>query len=200
MTARSKPKKARKRPRSSSEPAASAHPDLTARQSVFVDQMLLLGNGTQAAIAAGYSEHTAPQQAARLLKNVKVKAALKAARLEQSQRTRLDADRVLLEFQRIAFADVRDLFTWDEERSCFVPSRDLTSDQAAAISSVKSKTTRFTTEDGNTTERIELELKTYDKLPALNTLAKHLGILKERDDSSDRPIIAVIGPPPKANP
>lgn len=44
----------------------------------FVKQFILTGcnDGTQAAIAAGYSEKTAPQQASRLLKTVKVKQLL----------------------------------------------------------------------------------------------------------------------------
>jgi phage terminase small subunit len=45
----------------------------------FVKEYILKGckDGTQAAINAGYSERTAPQQASRLLKNVNVLAAIK---------------------------------------------------------------------------------------------------------------------------
>lgn len=44
----------------------------------FIKQYILTGcnNGTQAAIDAGYSKKTADQQASRLLKNVKVRAAI----------------------------------------------------------------------------------------------------------------------------
>ena len=45
----------------------------------FIKHFVLTGcnDGTQAAINAGYSEKTAPQQASRLLKSVKVKQAIK---------------------------------------------------------------------------------------------------------------------------
>ena len=46
---------------------------------LFIKEYILTGlnNGKQAAIKAGYSEKTADQQASRLLKTVKVKAAVK---------------------------------------------------------------------------------------------------------------------------
>lgn len=45
----------------------------------FIKEFILTGckDGTQACINAGYSEKTAPQQASRLLKNVKVQQAIK---------------------------------------------------------------------------------------------------------------------------
>ena len=44
----------------------------------FIKEYILTGcsNATQAAISAGYSKNTADQQASRLLKNVKVRAAI----------------------------------------------------------------------------------------------------------------------------
>ncbi len=51
---------------------------LNPRQDQFVDEYLLDGNGTQAAIKAGYSSDTAAQQASRLLRNVKVQQAIAA--------------------------------------------------------------------------------------------------------------------------
>ena len=50
----------------------------------FIKEYILTGcnNGTQAAINAGYSEKTADQQASRLLKNVKVRTAIKELKKE----------------------------------------------------------------------------------------------------------------------
>ena len=83
---------------------------------------------------------------------------------------------MLQELARIGFADIRDLFEWDEERAVFVPSRDLTADQAAAVASVKAETTRYTKADGDTETRIKLEIKCHDKLAALREIGKHLGV------------------------
>ncbi len=47
---------------------------LNHRQEMFIEHYLQTNNATQAAIAAGYSERTAPQIATRLLRNVQVSA------------------------------------------------------------------------------------------------------------------------------
>ena len=52
--------------------------DLTPRQREFVRHYLATSNGTQSAIQAGYSKHTAAEQASRLLKSVRVAQAVAA--------------------------------------------------------------------------------------------------------------------------
>ena len=56
---------------------------LTPRQARFVKEYLVDLNGTQAAIRAGYSSRTANEQAARLLANISVKAAVEAGAATQ---------------------------------------------------------------------------------------------------------------------
>lgn len=46
--------------------------DLNPKQLIFIQEYLRSGNGTQAAVAAGYSEKTAHVQGSRMLSNVKV--------------------------------------------------------------------------------------------------------------------------------
>jgi phage terminase small subunit len=53
-----------------------ASADLTPRQSKFVANFLVTGNGTQAAMAAGYSQVSARVGAHRLLTKVAVRAAI----------------------------------------------------------------------------------------------------------------------------
>lgn len=154
---------------------------MTGKQAAFVREYLIDLNATQAAIRAGYSEKTAGAVGFENLRKPKIARAIQAALGKRAERTEVTADRVLTELARIAFADLRDLFTWDEERACFVPSRDLTEDQAAAISSIKAKTTRIPRENGDDLEEIRLELKTYDKVAALREIGKHLGIAEKLD-------------------
>lgn len=161
-------------------PAAGGKPP-SAKQTRFVEEYLVDLNATQAAVRAGYSPKTAYAQGQRLLKNVEVQTAITAGQAARSQRTEITQDRVLQELARIGFADVRNLFEWDEETATFIPSRDLTADQAAAIASVEAETT--TTTDLKTGERettVKLKLKTYDKLGALEKLGKHLGMFVDR--------------------
>ena len=46
-------------------------------------------------------------------------------------------------------------------------------------------TFRFTDKDGNETERIELKLKTCDKIGALRELGKHLGVAQRIDHGGE---------------
>ena len=68
---------------------------LTDKQAAFVAEYLVDLNATQAAIRAGYSARTANEQAARLLVNVSVAAAVAAAQAQRAQRTEIDQDYVL---------------------------------------------------------------------------------------------------------
>ena len=52
---------------------------MNCRQAAFVAEYLVDCNATQAAIRAGYSARTAASQGARLLRNVKVMAAIQRA-------------------------------------------------------------------------------------------------------------------------
>jgi len=74
---------------------------LTPKQSAFVREYLIDMNATATAKRVGYSERTAYSQGQRLLKNVEVKKAIAAALQEQSSRTLITADQVLLDIQRI---------------------------------------------------------------------------------------------------
>ncbi len=93
--------------------------------------------------------------------------------------------RVLLELERVAFADARDVVQWDRRAKVDAdgnvmgfedviiprPSRLLTKDQAAQVKSVatKSGTVKF---------------ETHDKIQALEKLAKILGLYQDAPPSS----------------
>ncbi len=82
---------------------------LTPRQARFVDEYLIDLNGTQAAIRAGYSAKGAPVRAAELLTNRNVAEAVAEAQAKRSERTQVDADRVLREWLEVATVDAREL-------------------------------------------------------------------------------------------
>lgn len=149
---------------------------LNDRQQRFRDEYLIDGNATQAAIRAGYSAKTAHVQGHALLRNPKVAAAITEKRTKRSQRLEITADRVLRELARVGQSDIRDLMTWDQDDAEFLPSDQLTDDQAAAISSIKSKTTSWTDSNGVLKKEHTIELKLWSKVPALMEMGKHLGV------------------------
>lgn len=144
---------------------------LTAKQRRFVDEYLIDLNGTRAAIRAGYSPKTAQEQASRLLSNVMIREAIEKAQAERSRRTGINQDRVIAELAKIAFLNPTDVIDMDEATVKGEANRDDT----ACVASVKVKT--IPTEDGNITER---EVKTYDKIKALELLGKHLSLFTDK--------------------
>src|SRR5690242_9477216 len=82
---------------------------LTPRQQRFVEEYLVDPNGHQAALRAGYAPRGARQTVTHLLKHPEISAAIRRGMDDRAQRMRLDADRVLAELARIAFADIGNL-------------------------------------------------------------------------------------------
>ena len=83
---------------------------ITPKQQRFVDEYLVDLNASAAARRAGYSARTAEQQGPRLLGNVQVAAAITAAKVQRSERTKIDADWVLRTLADEKAADLADLF------------------------------------------------------------------------------------------
>jgi phage terminase small subunit len=103
---------------------------MTPRQSAFVREYLIDRNGTQAAIRSGYAPGAATEQAARLLTNANVAAAIAAGEAEQAARLQITADRIQQARARLAFADTRRLFDQDGQP---LPPHQLDDDIAQAI-------------------------------------------------------------------
>jgi hypothetical protein len=74
---------------------AVAKEGLTPKQAAFVREYLVDLNGTQAATRAGYSPKTANEQAARLLANASVQAAVTKGREKLAAKIEVTTERVL---------------------------------------------------------------------------------------------------------
>lgn len=165
---------------------------LTPKQEAFVREYLVDLNATQAAIRAGYSEQTAYRTGADNLRKPQIAAAVAAAQSARAQRTEITADRVLRELARVGFSDARRLFSPD---GSLRPVAEWPDDAAAAVSSVEV----FEELEGRGENRQVIghtkKLKLWDKGHALELLAKHLGMLKDRVEHSGpdgSPIVQVV--------
>ena len=76
-------------------------PELSPKQKAFVREYAIDSNATQAAIRAGYSEKTAPEQGSRLLRNVKVKAAVAETQKAHAERVGITVDSLTAGLQKI---------------------------------------------------------------------------------------------------
>jgi phage terminase small subunit len=156
---------------------------LTPKQQRFIEEYLVDLNATQAAIRAGYSPSTAKEQGCQNLSKLNVKNAIDQALAERSRRTGINQDRVLLELAKIAFLNPVDVIDMDAATL----KGDANRDDTAAIASVKVK--RIPTEDGDIVER---EVRTYDKLKALEQIGRHLGMWKDNINLSGEVGIQIV--------
>lgn len=150
---------------------------LPPRQQAFVREYLLDLNGAQAAIRAGYSARTAKEQAARLLTNANVSAAIEKAKAARSERTEITQDRVLQEIARLAFLDPKLFYNQDGSLRS-VP--DMADDAAAAVTSVEIEEEYAIVDGERQVVGRTKKLKVADKVAALTLAARHLGMLTDK--------------------
>jgi phage terminase small subunit len=96
---------------------------------------------------------------------------------KQLQRADLSAARVLEEYRRLAFSDTRSFF---DEHGNLKPVQELTAEQGAVLSGIEVIIKNAKAGDGVTDEIHKIKL--WDKTKALDSLAKHFGLLKETID------------------
>lgn len=141
---------------------------LTPRQRQFVQEYLIDLNATAAAKRAGYSEKTADRIGPELLGKHCVSAAIQEAIALRERRTAITQDRVLAELAAVAFANGTDFAqVQGNGRVLFTPTDQLTPEKKKAVASIK---------EGQS----GTEVKTYDKIRALELLGKHLGMFSDR--------------------
>lgn len=145
---------------------------MTKKQQRFVEEYLIDLNATQAAIRAGYSVRFANTNANKILQNTTLQAAIGRAIAERSKRTGVNQDRIVLELAKIAFVNMADVV----DMNSVTIKADANRDDLASICSVRVKT--FPCKSGEL--GIEREVKTYDKIKALELLGKHLGMFSDK--------------------
>lgn len=154
---------------------------LTPKQARFVKEYLIDLNATQAAIRAGYSAKTAGAIAVENLTKPLIRDAVEKARGRTEQKLDLSRDRIMREYARVAFADIRNYGEWDASgRATMKPSTDLSSDETAAISELTVTTTE--TRDGDVA--VVSKMKLAPKLAALDSLCKMQGYFVQRHELS----------------
>jgi len=153
---------------------------MTDAQKRFCDEYLIDLNATRAykvAYPKCKEDETANAASSRMLRNVKVQEYISEKQKEIEKRTEVTQDMVIKELAKIAFLDIRKLYT---ENGQLKNVADIDSDTAGAISSLE------TLEEyegyGDDREKIgdTQKVKLLDKTKALELLGKHLGMFKEK--------------------
>ena len=147
---------------------------MTPRQRRFIIEYLIDLNATQAAIRAGYSKRRASATAWDLLhKRSGVAEAIREAMAAREKRTLITADRVLQQFARIAFADVRELAQTGKDGLEVKSLATMSDDLAAAV-------VELSTNDKG------MRLRLQSRIEALNALARHLGLFDQNQSRSEK--------------
>lgn len=150
------------------------HP-ITPKQQRFVDEYVIDLNATQAAIRAGYSEKTATTQGPRLLDNVGVLAAIKLGIDARSKRTEITQDRVLQEFARLAFSNMKDFAEFGPDGVTLKDLATMDEDASRCVAEVSESKSK----DGGS-----IRFKLHDKNSALANVARHLGMFTDKVEHS----------------
>lgn len=161
---------------------------LTERQLRFVTEYRVDGNASAAASRAGYTPVSAPAMGSHLLKDARVQAILARKQAQILRKSDITAERVLEEYRRLAFADARDLHRDD---GSLKPPAEWSDDVASQIAGIEVSRTRTSslgsasdsdaggTHAGVQIEESTIKVKRWDKVKALEVLAKHTGVLGE---------------------
>lgn len=146
---------------------------------MFAREYVIDLNGTRAALAAGYSEATASEQASRLLKNCRVQRIIGQLQSKRASKLELKAENVVEELRRLAFSNMSDYMEIDEEgKPKGLNLANLTRDQAAAIQEISEDATGGSG-DGERRLIIRTKFKLADKRGSLELLGRHLGMFQD---------------------
>ena len=160
---------------------------LTDKQKLFCKEYLIDLNATQAALRAKYSKKTATDIACENLGKPNIQDEINRLRKKAQKSTDITVEKVLKEYSKIAFCDVRNAVDWgvrteDGKSVSYVKPVDsdkIDDHTAAAITEVS------LTYGG-------VKLKMGDKKAALDSIAKHLGMFDKdvvQTDISDADIL-----------
>lgn len=152
--------------------------ELPERQARFIKEYLIDLNGTKAAIRAGYSAHTADEQASRLLAKDKITRVLKHQLSEHFKSLAMTAEEVIAELSKLGRANVEDYVA--HENGDIAPDLSkCTRDQMAAIQEFTVDATGGTG-DGQRKLILRTRVKLADKHRPLETLARYHNLLIEK--------------------
>jgi hypothetical protein len=145
---------------------------LTYKQRMFCEKLMADPdfNPNKAAKAAGYASPNST--VSQLMKDPKILRFMGSLIHKRSEALHVDARRVLRELASIGLFNVQSLFSKDGERD-LIDVRDLPEEVACAI-----KSTKIIKDKDGTIIRVEA-CELWNKMQALEALAKHVGILKE---------------------
>ena len=162
----------------------------------FCQQYIIDLNQTKAAERAKYSKKTAAQQASRLLRNVKIQQRIAELKEIRSERTVITQDMVLKELSILMKSDLRNYIDIDPDTGAIRAKGfdEMPEGESRALKSIKEDRVIKEDADGKKTtvyDKVKFDL--YDKVRAIELVARHLGMLSEKEPlGSERKPLRII--------
>ena len=149
--------------------------ELSEKQKQFCKHYIFDWNGTQAAIKAGYSQHTAGKIASENLQKPEIKAYTKELQDDLEKQAGLSRLRILAEASKIAFSSIAHLhLNWITLKEF----ETLTDDQKACIASIETQKrveVKYIGDQEVPWEVDYVKIRLHDKLKAMDTINRILG-------------------------
>jgi phage terminase small subunit len=152
---------------------------VTPRQEAFAAEFLIDLNATKAAVRAGYSAHSAAEQAHELMKQPDIASAIERGMAQRALRTQLAQDIVIDELAHLAFSRITH-YTVDEDTGNLVLRDTAPLGAMAAVAAVKHRKRVRIEQDGAVVTTFDTEIRLWDKPRALLLLGRHVGLFRDR--------------------
>lgn len=152
---------------------------LTGKRELFAHEYLKDLSATQAAIRAGYSAKSAPQEGCRLLAEPEVQELVAKLAAERNQELKINARDVLLELHRMLTADVSQAFDVD---GSLLPIHDIPLDLRRTISSFEVEEVWSGRGADREQTGILRKVKFWSKEKGAELLGRHLALFNDKLD------------------
>ena len=157
---------------------------LTPKQQAFISEYLVDMNASASAIRAGYAPKNADKIGYELLGKTLVKEALQKAMEDRAKRTGITADRVLAEYAKIAFTDIKDFVSFGTVKVQEDTDEETGEPIYGYRQIVEAKPSAEV--DGTMIQEVSISpkgvfaFKLHDKQKALDMIGKHLGMFTDK--------------------
>jgi phage terminase small subunit len=162
---------------------------LSEKQARFCQEYLIDLNATRAykAVYGTKSDNSAAVSSNKLLRNPKITAFIQERQKQLQEKTGITQERVLQAYAAVAFSDIRKFYNED---GTLKKITDLDDDSSAAMAGMEIEELF----EGSGMDRFQVgvtkKIKRWDKVKALDSLAKHLGMFEV--DNKQKSQITVI--------
>jgi phage terminase small subunit len=143
----------------------------TPKQRLFIEAYLIHKNATKAAIAAGCNERSAHAVGWKWINKVEIRVEIEARLASTLDRYAVTSERIIRELAKIAFGNIGDYVSVQDDGGATIDLTSTTRDQLAALSSIDVE--EYTQGRGNEARGVKhIRIKLSDKRQALMDLAK----------------------------